>query len=127
VSHVQLLVLQSHLYGSGQFRKVEEIVKSLSEGEAVKSGTRKITPKRAKLPEEFNLLKKQLSGFFNTKVQLTCYRKRERENQHSFRQRGRAGTYHGNLRHAKEVNDKKSKNISYSSSPALCIYTWRGV
>jgi len=56
-------------------RKVEEIVKSLSEGEAVKSGTRKITPKRAKLPEEFNLLKKQLSGFFNTKVQLTCSEK----------------------------------------------------
>ena len=56
-------------------RKVEEIVKSLSEGEAVKSGTRKITPKRGKLPEEFNLLKQQLSGFFNTKVQLTCSEK----------------------------------------------------
>ena len=56
-------------------RKVEEIVKSLSEGEAVKSGTRKITPKRAKLPEEFNLLKQQLSGFFSTKVQLTCSEK----------------------------------------------------
>ena len=61
--------IQEHGYS---VRKVEEIVKSLSEGEAVKSGTRKITPKRAKLPEEFNLLKKQLSGFFNTKVQLTC-------------------------------------------------------
>ena len=56
-------------------RKVEEIVKSLSEGEAVKSGTRKITPKRSKLPEEFNLLKQQLTGFFNTKVQLTCSEK----------------------------------------------------
>ena len=59
----------------GHVRKVEEIVKSLSEGEAVKSGTRKITPKRGKLPEEFNLLKQQLSGFFNTKVQLTCSEK----------------------------------------------------
>ena len=48
---------------------------SLSEGEAVKSGTRKITHKRGKLPEEFNLLKQQLSGFFNTKVQLTCSEK----------------------------------------------------
>ncbi|MDU1635228.1 MAG: chromosome partitioning protein ParB, partial [Bacteroides ovatus] len=30
---------------------------------------------RGKLPEEFNLLKQQLSGFFNTKVQLTCSEK----------------------------------------------------
>lgn len=64
--------IQEHGYS---VRKVEEIVKSLSEGEAVKSGTRKITPKRAKLPEEFNLLKQQLSVFFNTKVQLTCSEK----------------------------------------------------
>ena len=56
-------------------RKVEEIAKSLSEGEAVKSGSRKITPKRAKLPEEFTALKEQLSGFFHTKVQLTCSEK----------------------------------------------------
>ena len=56
-------------------RKVEEIVKSLSEGESIKSGTRKITPKRSKLPEEFNMLKQHLSGFFNTKVQLTCSEK----------------------------------------------------
>ena len=34
-------------------------------------------------------------------------RKRERKNQHSFQQRGGTGTYHGNLRYAKEVNDKK--------------------
>ncbi len=33
--------IQEHGYS---VRKVEEIVKSLSEGEAVKSGTRKITP-----------------------------------------------------------------------------------
>lgn len=64
--------IQQHGYS---VRKVEEIVKSLSEGEAVKSGARKITPKRGKLPEEFNLLKQQLSGFFNTKVQLTCSEK----------------------------------------------------
>ena len=66
------VAIQDHGYS---VRKVEEIVKSLSEGEAVKSGTRKITPKRGKLPEEFNLLKQQLSGFFNTKVQLTCSEK----------------------------------------------------
>ena len=64
--------IQEHGYS---VRKVEEIVKALSEGETVKSGTRKIAPKRAQLPEEFNLLKQQLSGFFNTKVQLTCSEK----------------------------------------------------
>ncbi len=53
-------------------RKVEETVKSLLEGESVKPGTKKITPKGAKLPEEFNLLKNSLSKFFQTKVQLTC-------------------------------------------------------
>lgn len=56
-------------------RKVEEIVKSLNEGETIKSGARKITPKHSKLPEEFNMLKQHLSGFFNTKVQLTCSEK----------------------------------------------------
>lgn len=61
--------IQKHDYS---VRKVEEMVKTLSEGETVKVGTRKITPKRGKLPEEFNLLKQHLSGFFNTKVQLTC-------------------------------------------------------
>lgn len=56
-------------------RKVEEMVKQLSEGEAIKSGGRKIAPRKAQLPEEYNLLKQQLSGFFNTKVQLTCSEK----------------------------------------------------
>lgn len=64
--------IQEHGYS---VRKVEEIVKSLSEGETVKSGTKKIAPKRNKLPEEFNLLKQHLSGFFDTKVQLTCSEK----------------------------------------------------
>lgn len=53
-------------------RKVEELVKSLSEGETIKSGDKKLSSAPAKLPEEYNLLKKQLSGFFNTKVQLSC-------------------------------------------------------
>jgi ParB family chromosome partitioning protein len=53
-------------------RKVEEMVKALSTGETIQSGGKKITPKHSKLPEEFTLLKKQLSGFFQTKVQLTC-------------------------------------------------------
>ena len=72
---LQVKILEEILEHGYSVRKVEEIVKSLSEGEAVKSGTKKITPKRAKLPEEFNMLKQHLSGFFNTKVQLTCSEK----------------------------------------------------
>ena len=68
---LQVKILQ-HNYS---VRKVEEIVKSLSEGEAIRSGGRKIAPRGAKLPEEFNVLKQQLSGFFNAKVQLTCSEK----------------------------------------------------
>ncbi|MDE5760755.1 ParB/RepB/Spo0J family partition protein [Bacteroides sp.] len=72
---LQVRIFEEILEHGYSVRKVEEIVKSLSEGEAVKSGTRKITPKRAKLPEEFNMLRQQLSGFFHTKVQLTCSEK----------------------------------------------------
>ena len=72
---LQVKIFEEILEHGYSVRKVEEIVKSLSEGESVKSGGRKIAPKRAKLPEEFNMLKQQLSGFFSTKVQLTCSEK----------------------------------------------------
>ena len=71
----QVKIYEEILQHGYSVRKVEEIVKALSEGETVKSGDKKITPKRAKLPEEFNMLKQQLSGFFSTKVQLTCSEK----------------------------------------------------
>ena len=70
---LQVKIFEEILEHGYSVRKVEEIVKSLSE--SIKSGTRKITPKRSKLPEEFNMLKQHLSGFFNTKVQLTCSEK----------------------------------------------------
>lgn len=63
--------IQEHGYS---VRKVEEIVKSLNDGEAVKSGAKKITAKK-RVPEEYDILKKQLSGFFSTKVQLSCNEK----------------------------------------------------
>lgn len=69
---LQVKVYEETVEHGYSVRKVEEIVKSLSEGEAVKSGGRKITPKRAKMPEEYGMLKQQLSGFFQAKVQLTC-------------------------------------------------------
>lgn len=61
--------IKEHAYS---VRKVEEIVKSLTEGETVKSGGKKIKAKGSKLSEEYDMLKKHLSGFFNTKVQMTC-------------------------------------------------------
>ena len=79
-NYLRLLKLPAPIQMALQNKQIDmgharAIVKSLSEGEAVKSGTKKITPKRAKLPEEFNMLKQHLSGFFNTKVQLTCSEK----------------------------------------------------
>lgn len=69
---LQVKLFEEILQHGYSVRKVEEIVKSLSEGETVRSGARKLTPKQARLPEEFNMLRQQLSHFFNTKVQLTC-------------------------------------------------------
>ena len=69
---LQVKIYEEILEHGYSVRKVEELVKSLSEGETVKSGSKKIAPKQARLPEEFNVLKQQLSSFFNTKVQLTC-------------------------------------------------------
>ena len=63
---LQVKIFEEILEHGYSVRKVEEIVKSLSEGEAVKSGTKKITPKRAKLPEEFNMLKQHLSALCQT-------------------------------------------------------------
>ena len=50
-------------------RKVEEMAQLLKNGEDIETGKKKITAK-AQLPEEFNLLKKRLSTFLNTKVQM---------------------------------------------------------
>lgn len=52
-------------------RKVEEIVKQLKSGEDIQAGSKKIVAK-TKMPEEFIVLKKQLSQCLNVKVQLTC-------------------------------------------------------
>ena len=72
-NYLRLLKLPAPIQIGLQNKQID--VKALSEGEAVKSGGRKLAPKQAKLPEEFNVLKQQLSGFFNAKVQLTCSEK----------------------------------------------------
>ena len=69
---LQMKIFEEIVEHSYSVRKVEEIVKALQEGEAVRSGNKKIMPKRTKLPEEFNMLKNHLSEYFHTKVQLTC-------------------------------------------------------
>ena len=51
-------------------RKVEELCQQLNNGEDIQTAKKKIAAK-SKLPEEFNLLRKRLSDFFNTKVQMT--------------------------------------------------------
>lgn len=52
-------------------RKVEELCQQLNGGEDIQTAKKKISGK-AKLPEEFNMLKRRLSDFFDTKVQMTC-------------------------------------------------------
>ena len=72
---LQVKLFEEILKHGYSVRKVEEIVKELNEGGSVESGTRKIAPKRTRLPEGYDMLKRQLSSFFNTKVQLTCSEK----------------------------------------------------
>ena len=52
-------------------RKVEEIVKSLSEGHSIEEAKKPKVPSRPTSREEYDILKKHLSSFFNTKVQFT--------------------------------------------------------
>jgi ParB family chromosome partitioning protein len=52
-------------------RKVEELVQMLKNGEDVQTVNKKISAKPT-LPEEFNVLKNELSNLFQTKVQMTC-------------------------------------------------------
>jgi ParB family chromosome partitioning protein len=60
--------VQQHQYS---VRKVEELVQALKNGEEVKVARGKIGGK-SHLPEEFNMLRKRLSQFFQAKVQMTC-------------------------------------------------------
>jgi ParB family chromosome partitioning protein len=53
-------------------RQIEEMVSQINSGEVVKSGKRTLQDKKVLLPEEFKVLKTQLSDFFKTKVQMTC-------------------------------------------------------
>lgn len=52
-------------------RKVEELVKQMKNGDE-QLGVKARSIQKSNTPEEFDILKKRLSGFFNTNVQLTC-------------------------------------------------------
>ena len=52
-------------------RRVEELAQKLKNGEDIENTSKKISTK-VQQSEEFDLLKKHLSEFLNTKVQLTC-------------------------------------------------------
>ncbi len=69
---LQIKLFQQIVRENLSVRKVEKMVKALTEGESVKSGGKKITPRGARLSEEYNALKQSLSKFFQAKVQLTC-------------------------------------------------------
>lgn len=64
----QIKLFKEILKNGYSVRKVEELVKQLKE---VGTGNSKVVAK-AQLPEGFDLLRKRLSSFFNTKVQLSC-------------------------------------------------------
>ena len=66
----QLAVFEQIQKNGSSVRQVEEIVKKLKNGEDVNLGNKKIAP-GTRLPEEFNILREQLAGFFGMKVSLS--------------------------------------------------------
>lgn len=67
----QLQVFKEIVKNGWSVRKVEEMVQHLKNGDDLESGKKKIQSK-AKIPEEYGILRDRLSGFLNTKVQLSC-------------------------------------------------------
>ena len=65
----QIKLLKEIIKHGYSVRKVESLVKAIAQGE---NPDDKKQPVQAKLSEEFNILKQHLSGFFDTKVQLSC-------------------------------------------------------
>ena len=64
----QLEVYEEILRTGASVRQVEEMVRRIKNGEKLKDGRKQACGNR--LPEEFNILKDQLEGFFSTKVSL---------------------------------------------------------
>lgn len=69
---LQVKLLKEILKQGHSVRKVEQIVRDLNNKEKQDENA---VPQTKKSKEEFNLLKKHLSGFFDTKVQVSCSNK----------------------------------------------------
>ncbi|MGL5787799.1 MAG: ParB/RepB/Spo0J family partition protein [Bacteroidales bacterium] len=67
---IQLMVFEEIIKQGLSVRKVEEIVRSLNNGEEVAEVVKK-KEKKSAMPEEFSLLKNHLTNFFSSKVQLS--------------------------------------------------------
>lgn len=68
---LQIKLFREILKHGYSVRKVEELAQKLKNGEDIDVGPKKIVAK-TQLPEEFTTLKKHLSSFLNTKVQMIC-------------------------------------------------------
>ena len=69
---LQLKIYEELQKGNISVRRVEEMVKELSQGGTVMTEGKKIKGKSVNTSPMFTELKDALSGFFQTKVQLTC-------------------------------------------------------
>ena len=73
---VQLALYEQILAEGLSVRNVEEIVRAGVAATTLEQVKKEpVTGRKARLPEEFNLLKEHLSSFFKTKVQLACNEK----------------------------------------------------
>lgn len=69
---VQLALYEQILAQGLSVRNVEELVREAAQGNIPAGAPTEAKPKKASLPEEYNMLKEHLSAFFQTKVQLAC-------------------------------------------------------
>ncbi len=69
---LQLKVFEEIQRDHPSVRKVEDMVKRLSEGETVVVSGRKLRPRKSALSEEYTSLRDNLSKCFQTRVQFTC-------------------------------------------------------
>ena len=72
---VQLAFYEQILSDGLSVRQVEEMVRSVANGEMQNLKKNGSKSSKEALPEEFNLLREHLSSFFQTKVQLICNKK----------------------------------------------------
>ncbi len=69
---LQLKVYNEMQRSGMSVRRVEEMVKELTQGVAVKAGGKRLKAKGTSLSSEYNELKEMMSALFKSKVQLTC-------------------------------------------------------